>query len=145
MKTILIIALAIILILGVIFFLKKDTDEDNSAEVLESDGLIVETIEAGDGQKVEDGDTIVVHYKGTLEDGTVFDSSYSRGNPFSFVVGSGMVIEGWDKGLLNAKEGEVLKLTIPSSMAYGPSGRGTIPPNATLIFEIEVLEVKKQD
>lgn len=102
----------------------------------------IEDITQGTGADVKDGDTVSVNYLGTLIDGTKFDSSYDRETPFEFTVGAGQVIEGWDKGLVGMKVGGKRKLSIPSSMGYGASGAGSIPPNAGLIFEIELLEIK---
>nr|QKY15267.1 peptidyl-prolyl cis-trans isomerase, FKBp-type (FKBP) [Polytomella parva] len=89
------------------------------------------------------GDTIHVHYTGKLIDGTVFDSSIPRGNPFSFKLGAGQVIQGWDQGLLNACVGEKRKLKIPASLGYGARGSPPkIPGGATLIFEVEVKDIQ---
>lgn len=96
-----------------------------------------------DTKVAEAGDTITVHYNGTFENGTKFDSSYDRGQPFSFVLGAGLVIKGWDQGLIGAKEGEKKRLVLPPELAYGASGQGPIPPNTTLIFEVEVLDIEK--
>ena len=95
------------------------------------------------------GDTVFVQYTGKLTDGTVFDSSIPRGQPFSFQLGSGMVIAGWDKGILGMHVGEKKTLTIPAADGYGaagvPNGRGgyVIPPNATLVFDVELVDVKR--
>ena len=105
--------------------------------------LKIETTEEGSGTLVvKAGDTIAVHYTGTLLDGTKFDSSVDRGIPFEFTVGEGQVIQGWDEGLLGMKVGEKRTLTIPASMGYGARGAGSIPPNATLVFETELVEIK---
>lgn len=105
--------------------------------------LIIEDITIGAGAEAKNGNTISVHYTGTFENGTKFDSSLDRGEPFSFVLGQGQVIAGWEQGILGMKIGGKRKLTIPPSLAYGESGvQGAIPPNATLIFEVELLEVK---
>lgn len=105
--------------------------------------LVTEDITVGTGETAEAGDLVSVHYTGTLTDGTKFDSSKDRGTPFNFTLGAGQVIEGWDKGVAGMKVGGVRKLTIPSSMAYGNQGvPGVIPGGATLIFEVELLEIK---
>lgn len=104
--------------------------------------LVIQDIETGDGAEATVGKTVVVHYTGTFEDGKVFDSSRSRG-PFSFPLGVGKVIKGWDQGVQGMKVGGKRKLTIPGHLAYGERGAGgVIPPNATLLFDVELLEVK---
>lgn len=106
--------------------------------------LLIEDIEEGTGDAVvESGDDIVIHYRGTLTDGTVFDSSYDRGEPFQTRIGVGEVIQGWDEGVIGMKVGGKRKLTIPSHMAYGDQAMGSIPANSTLIFEVELLEILK--
>ncbi len=106
--------------------------------------LIIEDITTGEGQTAEAGDMVTVHYTGTLMDGTVFDSSHNRNTPFTFELGAGQVIEGWDQGVQGMQEGGTRKLTIPSDMAYGERGvPGAIPPSAPLVFEVELLEVEK--
>jgi peptidylprolyl isomerase len=87
------------------------------------------------------GDTLIVHYEGKLEDGTLFDSSYNRGTPFEFHLGAGEVIKGWDVGLLGMKVGGRRVLTIPPELGYGDSQAGKIPPNSTLKFTVELLDV----
>lgn len=105
--------------------------------------LIVEDKVVGQGVEVKSGDTIVMHYTGTLENGQKFDSSVDRGQPFETQIGVGQVIKGWDEGVIGMRVGGKRKLTIPGSMAYGEQGvPGAIPPNATLIFELELLEIK---
>jgi FKBP-type peptidyl-prolyl cis-trans isomerase FkpA len=103
--------------------------------------LVKETIEEGEGRRADDGDEVSVHYTGTLEDGTKFDSSLDRDQPFSFTIGEGEVIKGWDQGVLGMKPGEKRKLIISPDLAYGEEGTGPIPSNSTLIFEIELLEI----
>jgi FKBP-type peptidyl-prolyl cis-trans isomerase len=104
--------------------------------------MIVEDIKIGKGKEVEIGNTVLVHYAGTLQDGTPFDNSRQRGAPFSFNVGAGQVIAGWDEGLIGMKEGGERILVIPPDKAYGDAGIGPIPGGATLVFTIELLEVK---
>ena len=105
--------------------------------------LKVETLQAGTGATPQRGQTVVVHYTGTLTDGTKFDSSVDRNEPFEFVLGTGQVIRGWDEGFAKMKVGDKAKLTIPPEMGYGAGGYpGVIPPNATLIFEVELLDVR---
>jgi len=104
----------------------------------------IETLKEGAGEVAKSGSFMVVHYTGTLTDGTKFDSSVDRGEPFNFTLDTGQVIEGWDKGMLGMKVGEQRRLTIPYQMAYGERGfPPVIPPKATLIFEVELLEIAK--
>jgi FKBP-type peptidyl-prolyl cis-trans isomerase len=106
-------------------------------------GMKIEIIKEGSGVAIVNGQTAVVHYTGRLTDGKVFDSSVTRGTPFEFPLGAGMVIKGWDLGVLDMKVGEKRMLTIPADLGYGARGAGAaIPPNATLIFEVELLGIK---
>ena len=106
-------------------------------------GVEIEILKEGAGAIAKKGDTVSVHYVGTLENGTKFDSSVDRGTPFEFSLGAGQVIPGWDIGVEGMKIGEVRKLIIPSELAYGSNGAGNaIPPNATLIFEVQLLGIK---
>lgn len=106
-------------------------------------GLQYIDIERGTGEAPDPGSTIVVHYTGWLEDGTKFDSSVDRGEPFEFVIGVGQVIPGWDQGVATMQEGGKRRLIIPPDLAYGEAGAGgVIPPNATLIFDVELLEIR---
>ncbi|BAY15475.1 FKBP-type peptidylprolyl isomerase [Nostoc sp. HK-01] len=111
--------------------------------VTTSSGLKYVEIKEGTGATPQSGQTVVVHYTGTLEDGTQFDSSRDRGRPFSFQIGVGQVIKGWDEGLSTMKVGGQRELIIPAELGYGSRGAGgVIPPNATLIFDVELLDVK---
>ncbi len=103
--------------------------------------LKIEDVALGQNKEAKNGDTLVVHYIGTLQNGTKFDSSVDRGQPFTFVLGSGQVIKGWEQGLLGMKMGGHRRLTIPPELGYGARGQGGIPPNSTLIFEIDLLDI----
>ena len=101
-----------------------------------------EILQDSDGQIAKNGDTVSVHYTGWLENGTKFDSSVDRGEPFKITLGAGQVIQGWELGLVGIKKGEVRRLFIPSQLGYGEQGAGElIPPNANLIFEVQLLEI----
>jgi peptidylprolyl isomerase len=104
-------------------------------------GLDIEIVAEGDGPKPSVGATVRVHYTGTLENGTQFDSSHDRGQPIAFPLGQGRVIKGWDEGIALLNKGAKAKLTIPPALGYGAQGAGgVIPPNATLIFEVELVD-----
>ncbi|GAA6765315.1 peptidylprolyl isomerase [Flavobacterium johnsoniae] len=106
-------------------------------------GLRYKMIQKGEGKKAEAGKTVSVHYEGSLENGKVFDSSYPRKKPIEFKLGIGQVIEGWDEGIALLQVGDKARFVIPSDLAYGPSGAGgVIPPHATLIFDVELMDVK---
>ncbi len=129
--------------------------EENTAEAkLESDlreafngrgeleKLVIDDIVLGEGPEVKNGDTISVHYIGTLQNGQQFDNSHTRGESYEFTVGEGRVIKGWDQGLVGMKKGGQRILVVPPQLAYGANEIGAIPANATLIFSVELLEVK---
>lgn len=104
--------------------------------------LVIEDLKIGTGADARAGANVTVHYVGTLTDGKKFDSSRDRGEGFSFRLGAGQVIKGWDQGVAGMKVGGLRKLTIPSHLAYGDRGfPGAIPPRATLVFEVELLNV----
>ncbi|MDX2033187.1 MAG: FKBP-type peptidyl-prolyl cis-trans isomerase [Blastocatellia bacterium] len=107
-------------------------------------GLKYEDIVVGTGESPKPGQEVTVHYTGTLEDGTKFDSSLDRNQPFKFPIGLGRVIKGWDEGVMSMKVGGKRKLVIPPQLGYGArgAGGGVIPPNATLVFEVELLGVQ---
>ena len=147
--SIIIVLLAIILSFYLLNEILKPEEVIEKTEEIESEetvkDLAIEILEEGTGEEAQNGDSLKVHYTGTLEDGAKFDSSLDRGDPFVFTLGAGQVIKGWDLGLLGAKVGDKRKLTIPADLGYGETSAagGKIPPGATLIFEIEVLEINK--
>jgi peptidylprolyl isomerase len=114
-----------------------------SEEITTPSGLKYIDEVIGEGDSPSSGQGVVVHYTGTLEDGAKFDSSVDRNKPFSFTIGVGRVIQGWDEGVMSMKIGGKRRLIIPSDLGYGARGAGgVIPPNATLIFDVELLEIR---
>jgi FKBP-type peptidyl-prolyl cis-trans isomerase FkpA len=121
--------------------MKKTTKEPKT--ITTASGLKYQVLKKGKGAVAKAGQTVTVHYTGWLTDGTKFDSSVDRGQPFTFNLGAGQVIKGWDEGVAGMKVGEKRKLTIPPDLGYGPQGAGNvIPPNATLIFDVELLGIQ---
>ncbi len=118
------------------------TDAPSSMTPTTADNVKIEDITEGSGPEVKSGDNVVLNYTGTLTDGTKFDSSYDRNEPFQTKIGVGQVIKGWDLGVVGMKVGGKRKLTIPPSLAYGDQTVGSIPANSILIFEIELLQIK---
>ena len=117
-------------------------DDASGAQQTKPSGLKYEEIKEGTGEVATAGKNVSVHYTGWLTNGTKFDSSKDRGQPFDFPLGGGRVIKGWDEGVKGMKVGGVRKLTIPPELGYGARGAGgVIPPNATLVFEVELLKV----
>jgi FKBP-type peptidyl-prolyl cis-trans isomerase FkpA len=117
-------------------------DDASGAQLTKPSGLKYEEIKEGTGEVATAGKNVSVHYTGWLTNGTKFDSSKDRGQPFEFPLGGGRVIKGWDEGVQGMKVGGVRKLTIPPELGYGARGAGgAIPPNATLVFEVELLKV----
>ena len=111
-------------------------------EITTPSGLVYEDLNMGEGEAACAGQHVSVHYTGWLTDGTKFDSSKDRNDPFDFPLGAGHVIRGWDEGVQGMKVGGVRKLTIPPQLGYGARGAGgVIPPNATLVFEVELLKI----
>lgn len=139
--------LLLIIAAGAFFYYSKQSNQPPSitGENLNTtnSGLRYEDLIVGDGTLAQPGSTVSVHYTGWLQDGTKFDSSLDRNQPFSFQLGQGEVIRGWDEGVSGMKVGGKRRLIIPPDLAYGSQGAGgVIPPNATLIFEVELLGVE---
>jgi FKBP-type peptidyl-prolyl cis-trans isomerase FkpA len=123
------------------FYYSPQAHQDMSEKITDT-GLKYEDLTVGEGDTAESGHTVTVHYTGWLTDGNKFDSSKDRNDPFRFKLGASQVIRGWDEGVAGMKIGGVRKLTIPSNLGYGAQGAGgVIPPNATLIFEVELLGI----
>ena len=122
---------------------KAELDKLASGFEVTDSGLRYKIIQKGDGKQAEKGNMVSVHYKGQLADGTVFDSSYKRNQPLDFQVGVGQVIPGWDEGICLLNVGDKARFVIPSDLGYGAAGAGgVIPPNATLVFDVELMGIK---
>ncbi|MFT5359623.1 MAG: FKBP-type peptidyl-prolyl cis-trans isomerase [Candidatus Paceibacteria bacterium] len=120
----------------------NSNNTNNNMETDNQSGLIIEVLGEGSGEESKIGNTVYMHYTGTLLDGTVFDSSIGK-DPFPFTLGENRVIAGWEQGVLGMKTGEKRRLTIPAALAYGDRGAGNlIGPGETLVFEVELLEIK---
>ena len=148
MNKIILIIILIVIVLGGYFGFRNIKNKENLKANIQSyviKDMKVEILKEGTGEASKNGDNVSVHYVGTLEDGTKFDSCIVRGITFSFPLGAGQVIKGWDLGVLGMKIGEKRKLIIPPNLGYGETGTpgGPIPPNATLIFEVELLGINK--
>ena len=157
MKSTYIVIACVVVLIGLYFMLDKPLDTKSNSTTtqatqvtqttknMETTTLIIEDEKIGTGNEAKSGDTVTVHYVGTLTDGTIFDASRKRGDTgFTFVLGAGEVIKGWDQGVAGMKVGGKRKLTIPSDLAYGNRAvGGVIPANATLVFEVELLNTGK--
>jgi len=129
------------ILLCLLFLFSPTLAEEKGETITTPSGLKYQILQEGDGEVATAGDKVKMHYTGWLTDGTKFDSSVDRGEPFVFTLGAGQVIKGWDEGVAGMKKNEKRKLTIPADLGYGKrgAGRGLIPPNATLIFDVEFL------
>lgn len=143
----LIVIIIIIVIVGIYILIPKNnmTQNQPTPSPTASPTVKIEILKEGTGEGAKSGDTVTVNYTGTLTDGTKFDSSLNPGRtPFQFTLGQNSVIQGWEQGVLGMKVGEKRKLTIPPELGYGAAGAGgVIPPNAILIFEIDMLSINK--
>jgi FKBP-type peptidyl-prolyl cis-trans isomerase len=146
-KIIILIIVLILIAIGVYFLLRPESSVSQNQQTSSSydiQGMKVEILQQGTGEGAKSGDTITVNYVGTLQNGTKFDSSIDRGQPFKFTLGQNSVIQGWELGVVGMKAGEKRRLTIPPELGYGSRGAGgVIPPNATLVFEIDMLAINK--
>jgi peptidylprolyl isomerase len=140
-KAIAFLIIAALAVAAVLFIILQGGGGSAGKEVTTTSGLKYIDEVVGTGETPKSGQTVSVHYTGTLEDGTKFDSSVDRGKPYTFRLGIDPVIEGWVEGLSTMKAGGKRRLIIPAKLGYGTAGRPPIPPNATLFFEIELVSV----
>lgn len=148
---VIVVALVVVNVAGVLYFRSGNkgtaaqlgTAAETVGATENTDALRIEILKEGTGETAAAGDAATVHYMGTFTDGTVFDSSVTRGVPFTFTLGAGQVIPGWDVGVVGMKVGEKRRLVIAPELAYGATGvPGAIPPDSTLTFEVELLGVE---
>jgi FKBP-type peptidyl-prolyl cis-trans isomerase len=145
-STIILVIILILIAVAIYFLVRPESSVSQNQQNPTSydiQGMKIETLQQGSGAAAKAGNTVTVNYVGTLQNGTKFDSSIDRGQPFEFTLGQNSVIQGWELGVVGMKVGEKRKLTIPPELGYGSQGAGgVIPPNATLIFEIDLLGIK---
>jgi len=142
-QNMILIALVLIVIIGLFYFFRPSQVKAPVSEEEPITEVQIKVLQEGEGEEAQNGDIVTLNYTGTLTDGTKFDSSFDYNQPFTFTLGEEQVIAGWETGILGMKVGEKRQLIIPSSLAYGEQGTpgGPIPPNATLIFEVELLKI----
>ena len=152
-KSILILIILIVVVaigLGIYFYISysstskapnNNVAQNQEPTEFETQGVMVKILTKGSGVGAKNGDNVLVHYVGKLADGSQFDSSVDKNIPFPFLLGAGRVIKGWDIGVVGMKVGEKRMLTIPPELAYGANGFLTIPPNATLTFEVQMIKI----
>jgi peptidylprolyl isomerase len=140
-KAIVFLIIAALAVAAVLFVILRGGGDNAGDEVTTTSGLKYIDEVVGTGDSPTTGNNVTVHYTGTLENGTKFDSSVDKGQPYTFRIGTGTVIKGWDEGLMTMKVGGKRRLIVPANLAYGAAGRPGIPPNATLIFDVELLGV----
>jgi FKBP-type peptidyl-prolyl cis-trans isomerase len=141
-KAIVFLVLAAVAVAAVVFIIFRGAGSSKQGEVTTASGLKYVDEVVGTGASPKPGQNVTVHYTGTLENGTKFDSSVDRGQPYTFRIGTGAVIKGWDEGVMTMKAGGKRRLIVPSKLGYGSAGfPPSIPPNATLLFEVELLSV----
>ena len=148
--TVAVIIVVVLVVFGSLGFIPSFLSFNNNSNIMDNSQiaqpaeqrLLAEDITVGTGTEAIAGKHVFVNYNGMLLDGTVFDSSYKRGVPFDFNLGAGEVIPGWDQGIVGMKVGGKRKLIIPAALAYGDRANGPIPANSTLVFEVELLQVK---
>jgi len=142
-KAIAFLVLAAVAVGAVLFLVLRGGGSGGGGEVTTVSGLKYIDEVVGTGDSPTPGQNVTVHYTGTLENGTKFDSSVDKGQPYTFKIGTGVVIKGWDEGIMTMKVGGKRRLIVPSALGYAAAGRApVIPPNATLIFEVELLGVR---
>ena len=140
-KKMLVAGILVVLAFLLVYLTGPMTEGGGGGEAVKE--LKIEDLKVGTGPEAKLGDTVKVHYTGTLKNGTKFDSSYDHDKPFEFTLGAGEVIKGWDQGVVGMKVGGKRKLVIPPDLAYGKQAKGKIPPNSQLTFEIELQDISK--
>lgn len=142
-RTVLIVIVVVVAVAIVAYVLRRGAQQAEGPEIVTASGLKYVDLRAGDGPSPQIGQKLSVHYRGTLSNGKEFENSYDSGRPYEFAIGRGEVIKGWDEGIMTMKLGGKRKLTIPPALAYGVRGQPPdIPPNSTLVFEVELVGIK---